>query len=151
MFHLFSFTSLAKWCLQSPGPNLRAHLQLFPKRSVLFQPPQVDDLAVHPLDVDKTHPASRQTPAISGACSPAALHAVPSAGPNPSICPAGTWQEATAASPSANQNQIRPTLSIYLFLFSSHLIPLPLQVAFFHSHLHSSGNYFGNGRGLATQ
>lgn len=54
---------------------------------------------------------TRQTPAISRACSPAALHAVP----NPSIHPAGCWQEATAGAPSSNQTQIRPTLSVYLF------------------------------------
>lgn len=58
---------------------------------------------------------TRQTPAISRACSPAALHAVPSAAPNPSIYPAGCWQEATAGAPSSNQTQIRPTLSVYLF------------------------------------
>lgn len=77
---------------------------------------------------------TRQTPAISRAGSPAALHTVPSAAPNPSIYPAGCWQEATAGAPSSNQTQIRPTLSVYLFFSlpshsfrpASSILPQPL-------------------------
>lgn len=103
-----------------------------------------------PARGQKQQPSAKlqQCLSISLACSPSALHAVPSAAPNPSICPTGRWQEATAVFLQPNLDW--PTLSFFFFFFfrggpSFHSFPCMDEVAaFFQRHLHGNGNDSGS-------
>lgn len=107
-----------------------------------------------PAHGQKQQPSAKlqQCLSISLACSPSALHAVPSAAPNPSICPTGCWQEATAVFLQPNLDW--PTLSFFFFLSggpSFHSFPCMDEVAFLQRHLHGNGNYSGSGPALETE